>query len=109
MCCLWDRPYWTLVLGINPELSGSGGGNASIRPQTILERCKVLLYVDDSVILFSGRSVAALVEVLNHEVNLLNKWISKTNLILNLNKSKTELAISGTGQKLAKQPSYNVP
>ena len=73
------------------------------------EKFKVLLYVDDSVMFFSERSVAALEKVSYHEVNILNKWFSKNNLIFNRKRSKTELAISGTGQKLAKQPSYNVP
>ena len=66
------------------------------------------MYADDSVIFFSERSVAAVEEVLNQEANLVGKWFTNNNLILNLKKGKTELVIYGTSQKLAKQPSCNV-
>ena len=66
------------------------------------------MYADDTVIFFSERSVVAAEEVLNKEANLVAKWFTNNNLILNLKKSKTELVIYGTSQKLAKQPSCNV-
>ena len=74
----------------------------------VLDKCKILMYADDSVIFFSERSVAAVEEVLNQEANLVCKWFTNNNLILNLKKGKTELVIYGTSQKLAKQPSCNV-
>ena len=74
----------------------------------VLDKCKILMYADDTMIFFSERSVAAVEEVLNQEANLVGKWFSNNNLILNLKKGKTELVIYGTSQKLAKQPSCNV-
>ena len=74
----------------------------------VLDKCKILMYAYDSVIFFSERSVAAVEEVLNQEAKLVGKWFTNNNLILNLQKGKTELVIYGTGQKLAKQPSCNV-
>ena len=74
----------------------------------VLDRCKILMYADDSVIFFSERSVAAVEIVLNHEANLVGKWFTNNNLILNLKKGKTELVVYGTSQKLAKQRSCNI-
>ena len=74
----------------------------------VLDKCKILLYADDTIIFFLDRSVATVEEVLNHEADLVNKRFSKNNQILNLNKGKTELIIYGTAQKLAKQQSCNV-
>ena len=74
----------------------------------VLDKCKIPMYADGSVIFFSARSVAAVEEILNQEANLVGKWFMNNNLILNLKKGKTELVIYGTCQKLAKQPSCNV-
>ena len=74
----------------------------------VLDKCKILMYADDTVIFFSERSVAAVEELLNQEANLVGKWFMNNNLILNLRKGKTELVIYGTSQKLAKQLSCNV-
>ena len=74
----------------------------------VLDKCKILMYADDSVIFFTERSVAAVEIVLNHEANLVGKWFTNNNLILYLKKGKTELVVYGTSQKLAKQPSCNV-
>ena len=74
----------------------------------VLDKCRILMYADDTVIYFSERSVEAVEEVLNKEANLVGKWFTNNNLILNLKKGKTELVIYSTCQKLAKQPSCNV-
>ena len=74
----------------------------------VLEKCKILMYADDTVIFSSERSVEAVEEVLNQEENLVGKWFANNNLILNLKKDKTELVIYGTSQKLTKQPACNV-
>ena len=70
----------------------------------VLDKCKILMYADD----FSERSVAAVEGILNQEANLVGKWFTNNNLILNLKKGKNELVIYGISQKLAKQPSCNV-
>ena len=74
----------------------------------VLEKCRILMYADDTVIHVSERSVEAVEEVLNKEANLVGKWFTNNNLILNLNKGKTELVIYGTCQKPAKKPSCDV-
>ena len=74
----------------------------------VLDKCKILMYADDTVIFFSERLVAAVEEVLNQEANLVGKCFTNNNLILNLKKGKTELVIYSTSQELAKQPSCNV-
>ena len=66
------------------------------------------MYADDTVIIFSESLIAVVEEVLNHEANLVGKWFANNNLILNLKKGKTKLAIYGICQELAKQPSCSV-
>ena len=56
---------------------------------SVLDKCKILMYADDTVVFFSERSVEAVEEVLNQEANLVGKWFANNNLILNLKKGKT--------------------
>ena len=74
----------------------------------VLDKCRILMYADDTVIYFSERSVEAVEEILNKEANLVGKWFTNNNLILNLKKGKTELVIYGSSQKLTKKLPCNV-
>ena len=73
-----------------------------------LEKCTMLMYADDTVLLFSDSSSKSIEETLNYEGEQLFQWFMENNLILNLKPGKTELVIYGTAQKLKTQPPCNV-
>ena len=56
------------------------------------------MYTDDTVILYSDKSAKAAEDVINHEANLVGKWFTDNNLIMNLKKGKTEFVMYGTSQ-----------
>ena len=74
----------------------------------VLDKCKILMYADVSVMFLSDRTVTVVEDVLNQEANLVGKWFTKNNLLLNFKKSKTEFFIYVINQKLAKQQSCSV-
>ena len=74
----------------------------------VMNKCKILMYADDTVILYSDKSAKAVGDVINHEANLAGKWFTDNNLIMNLKKGKTEFVIYGTSQKLSRQPSCHI-
>lgn len=43
----------------------------------MLEKCKILMYADDTVIFFSEKLVAAVEEVLDLEASLVSNWSMK--------------------------------
>ena len=73
-----------------------------------LNKCAMLMYADDTVLLYSASSSKLIEETLNHEGNILFDWFNNNNLILNLKPGKTELVIYGTARNLATQPECNV-
>ena len=73
-----------------------------------MNKCKILMYADDTVIFYSDKSAKAVGDVINHEANLAGKWFTDNNLIMNLKKGKTEFVIYGTSQKLSRQPSCHI-
>ena len=64
----------------------------------------MLMYADDTVLLYSTSSSKLVKETLNHEGNILFDWFNNNNLIVNLKPGKTELVIYGTAQNLTTQP-----
>ena len=66
------------------------------------------MYADDTVIFYCDKSSHNIEEVSNNELNLVFKWLTENNLILNLKKGKTEYTIYGTAQRLSKQTPCNI-
>ena len=58
-----------------------------------LNKCTMLMYAEDTVLLYSASSSKLIEETLNHEGNILLDWFNHNNLILNLKPGKTELVI----------------
>ena len=73
-----------------------------------LNKCTMLMYADDTVLLYSASSSKLIEERLKHEGNILFDWFNNNNLILNLKPGKTELTIYGTARNLATQHKCNV-
>eukprot|EP00794_Sanderia_malayensis_P021255 gene21255-23328_t len=73
-----------------------------------MNKCRILMYADDTVIFYSDESAKVVEDVINHEANLTGKWFTDNNLIMNLKKGKTEFVMYATSQKLSRQPSCHV-
>ena len=69
-----------------------------------LDKCTMLMYADDIILIYSALSNKLIKKTLNHEGNTLFEWFNNNNLILNLKPSKTEPVIYGTARNLATQP-----
>ena len=69
-----------------------------------LNKCTMLIYADDTVLLYSTSSSKLIQETLSHEGNILFDWFNNNDLILNLKTGKTELVIYGSARNLASQP-----
>ena len=64
--------------------------------QNRLFHCLMLMYVDDTVLLYSAKKINDTENVINNEVELIKTWIKENCLILNLNKVKTEFLLYGS-------------
>ena len=64
-------------------------------------QCEILMYADDTVLYYGSKDVLAIERVLTKELKNLSDYFSKNELIINLNKGKTELMLLGTGKKLS--------
>ena len=73
----------------------------------VMEKCKILMYADDTVLFYSDKSAKAVEDVINNEADLAGKWFAD-NLIMNLKKVKTEFVMYGASQKLSRQPSCHI-
>ena len=58
-----------------------------------LDKCTMLMYADDTILIYSASSSKLIEKTLNHKGNTLFDWFNNNNLILNLKPSKTELVI----------------
>ena len=68
-----------------------------------LEKCSVILYVDDTVIFTSGKNSAVVAEKLNHEFTTFGNFFDDNSHVVNFKKSKTELLLFGSHQRLSKK------
>ena len=64
--------------------------------------CKLLLYVDDSVLLVSGKDVNRIEAILSNELQNVSNWLVDNKLSLHL--EKTEFILFGSKIKLYKSP-----
>ena len=73
---------------------------------SISEKCKLVLYADDSAILFSHKDPGVIRNVLGTELENCNKWLIDNKLSLHL--GKTECILFGSKKKLTKVENFNV-
>ena len=69
---------------------------------TMVKKCKILMYADDTVLFYGDKDSTAIQEVLTNEANRAASWIRENNLALNLKKGKTEFVLYGAHQKLSR-------
>ena len=67
-----------------------------------LKNCKIKMYADDTVIYFHSKDFRTIEKNLTENFILLSNWLEKNELILNVEKGKTEVMLFGTKQKLCK-------
>jgi len=73
-----------------------------------LQKCTMLTYADDTVLLFSSTSTLDIEETLTREGELLFRWFQENDLIVNLKPGKTEVVIYGTARNLKSQSHMNI-
>lgn len=64
--------------------------------QLQLKNCSMLMYADDTVVYFSGKSTKEIEQTINEEAEKISQWINENCLILNLKKGKTEFVLYGS-------------
>ena len=69
---------------------------------TILKKCKIVKYADDTVLFYCHKDKNEIEYVLNHDFRIFCEWLERNELIVNTKKGKTEAMIFGTSQRLAR-------
>ena len=64
-------------------------------------QCKILMYADDTVLYYGNKEAIAIEHVLTNELKHLSDYFIKNELIINLNKGKTEVMLFGTSKRLS--------
>ena len=64
---------------------------------------RVLKYADDTVIYCSGKDVESIEANLTYDMDLIAKYLEDNELIMNLEKGKTEIMLFGTAKRLSMQ------
>ena len=65
-----------------------------------LRHCKIITYADDTVIFTSSSDFDVIQSNLSQDLDNLSNWFRVNELIFNLNKSKSEVMLFGTGKRL---------
>ncbi len=60
-------------------------------------------HADDTVIYCSGKDVERIDVMLSYDIDLIAKYLEKNELIMNLEKGKTEVMLFGTAKRLSMQ------
>lgn len=60
----------------------------------------IVQFADDTVLYCSGKSIAALDQMLNEDLSSVQNYFAENELIMNVNKGKTESMVFGTHRKL---------
>ena len=66
---------------------------------TNLRTCEITLYADDSVLYVTGKRWEEIEKNLSSELKQIASWLVKNNLVINLEKSKTDCFLYDTHQK----------
>ena len=64
-----------------------------------IEKSNVIMYADDTVLLFSDKSETEIEKALNHDAKLLHDWMCRNGLILNAKQGKSDFMMFGTAAK----------
>ena len=67
-----------------------------------LTYCEVIKYADDTVLLVSDKDFFIIESKLSSDMEAIDTWCRKNDLILNLSKGKTEAMLFGSSQALSK-------
>ena len=62
---------------------------------------EIIKYADDTVLYVAGKSIEIIESYFSSDLNGLATWLEENELILNLNKGKTEVMLCGTGKRLS--------
>ena len=65
-----------------------------------LRHCKIITYVDDTVIFTSSSDIVVIQSNLSQDLDNLSNWFRDNELIFNLKKGKSEVMPFGTGKRL---------
>ena len=65
-----------------------------------LFKSEVLMFADDTVVFYAGKSAEEIESVLNSELENIFRYFIKNDLIVNLRKGKTEALLFGTRRRL---------
>ena len=77
-----------------------------INDMSVADKCKLLLYADDSVLLASGKDLVEIEATLGSELESWNDWLINNKLSLHL--GKTQSIVFGTKRKLCKCNTINI-
>ena len=72
---------------------------------SISSKCKLMLYADDSAILFSHKDPDVISTVLGNELDSCSKWLVDNKLSLHL--GKTECVLFGSKRRLSKVSNFS--
>ena len=67
---------------------------------SVVHRCKIVLYADDTALFFSGRNIQTIQSALQEDVNAMGEWFSLNHLLVNCD--KTNVMLFGSKQRLAR-------
>ena len=67
-----------------------------------IQKSNLIMYADDTVLLFSDKSEAEIEKAINHDAKMLHNWLCSNGLILNPKQGKTEFMMFGTAGKRSK-------
>ena len=65
-----------------------------------IHESQVLMYADDSVVYTAGKSVEFIERILSNDLKHIAKYFDENELIINLNKGKTEVMLFGTAEDI---------
>ena len=68
----------------------------------VLKHSQIITYADDTVMYMSSSSLKEIEKKLSEDLNSLKSWFDNNELVINLNKGKTETMIFGTSKRLNK-------
>ena len=73
-----------------------------------LKYSEIIKYADDTIIFVSDTDFTVIESKLSSDMSTIDKWCQDNNLILNLNKGKTEAMMFGTSKSLSKYPPMTI-
>ena len=67
---------------------------------SVVHRCKIALYADDTALFFAGRDIQTIQSALQEDLNAVGEWFSLNRLLVNCD--KTNVMLFGSKQRLAR-------